>query len=486
MNSKSSYGARYLALASTRERLAFEDAEARRSPFAAMDEVLDRLLLSGLRGERLVDPAPEDEKKTWQLNLNLSHHDRMIVDQHFVPERQQERGAWYLPESRPIDLGAVRLAHWWRTSRRYMLTLAGQEHHVMTRLASTDAMLIWSVLEPTLADLSLPIHIRAGKLAGNEKAAPKQPAQWTAIVLPIYAALGVGEEAIRKFAPATGWEALDADEVMARRDALVTAWTSVELEHVRRLRAYRIVQLVERYYARAKNGRALRKRVMNDRGAERVLSGYFAGDWLAFLAYLGEEPHADEEVTTVLPRQQLLVGASERAASVAAAHGLAPEEVERMLAAYWNQAESESPIAKRVAALGRFWHDFDSIHARQVPGMERLNDLSHSPQRWFSESTLNDAKGLWGTKVLAQFPQPLVTQARPLSAAMVALGPAFEYWHRAGLNAWAICEGGWSQTSLEDFEKFVAKAGAQLTAIGFPTQARMYDELRAAESQARA
>jgi hypothetical protein len=115
--------------------------------------------------------------------------------------------------------------------------------------------------------------------------------------------------------------------------------------------------------------------------------------------------------------------------------------------------------------------------------MERLDNLSQSPQRWFPEALLHDVQGLWGTKVLPRFPDRLVTQSQPLSATWIAFGPAIEYWHRAGLNAWGICEGSWSHTELANSEEYVAKAGAQLAAAGFPADTRMFDELRAAESQ---
>ena len=54
-----------------------------------------------------------------------------------------------------------------------------------------------------------------------------------------------------------------------------------------RYRTFRIGQLADRYYAKAKNGQALRKRVLT-KPLGRTLTAYFGGDWLAFLAYLGE------------------------------------------------------------------------------------------------------------------------------------------------------------------------------------------------------
>jgi len=130
--------------------------------------------------------------------------------------------------------------------------------------------------------------LRSGQWGGRvarQQPAAKQLAAWKKTISPAYEALGAGD-AVNGFAPGTGWEALDADGVIDRRSALLTAWAEADAEAVRRLRAYRIGLLVERYYAKAKGGQALRKVVTNDKDAQRILSAYFAGDWLAFLDYL--------------------------------------------------------------------------------------------------------------------------------------------------------------------------------------------------------
>ena len=55
------------------------------------------------------------------------------------------------------------------------------------------------------------------------------------------------------------------------------------------------------------------------------------GDWSAFLRYIGEQPEAEERITTALPEPKLYVQAEDRASAIAATHGVAPTEVKRML-----------------------------------------------------------------------------------------------------------------------------------------------------------
>ena len=237
--------------------------------------------------------------------------------------------------------------------------------------------------------------------------------------------LGLGGEGVKAFGPATGWDQLDAEGVIECRAELVRAWAQADAEAVQRLRAHRIGRLVGRYYAKAKDGRALRKVVINDKDSQRILSAYFGGDWLELLDYLGEQPHADEAVTRALPRPRLMVTSAEKAESVAAAQGVSAEEVQRILAAYWRQSEPSSPIEARVSALQRFWSEVDAIHARQAPGMKQLCVLLGAgltgpwsvPGRGapgdhrLSAELAQELRRLWATTLNPRFPEHLVTES---------------------------------------------------------------------------
>jgi hypothetical protein len=487
-----SFGAQYAALDTVEERLALETAAAGRGPFAEIDAIMDRLVLRALHGERVVEPlsAPRGEVRL----VLTGEDDQHLLTEHFELERQQARGAWYKPKGNGLQVGLVHVACWQKTKPRYLLTLATEEVAVAD-FHRVDAVVVWAVLEPIFDALSLPLRLRAGRWAG-EKTVEQQQGYWTKTIWPVYDALGLSGEAVRAFAPNTGWAELDREQVEGRRAALLAPWSDATIETAKRLRTLRIGQLVERYYAKAKGAAALRSRVMNDRGAERTLTAYFGGDWLALLEYLGEEPHPDEQVTRALPQTRLMVGTSERAASVAAEHGLPTEEVERMVAAYWRQTDGTSPPEQRVRVLKHLWQGFDDAHARQAPGMKSLSSIwgdghNSDPDTTngvhgdmdLREELLRDVERLWGTKLNPRSPERLVTESFPQSAASHTFGPALYFWYRAGLNAWNICEGGSAHSELEDFEQYMARETEAVANVGFPVDADLFTELRAAESK---
>jgi hypothetical protein len=364
------------------------------------------------------------------------------------------------------------------------------------RQANTDLVVIWAALEPIFEELALPLMLRSGRMAG-QKTTDKQLPYWTNTIEPVYEALGAGMDAVRQYAPGTGWGELDAGSALARRDSLLAGWAQADLDTARRLRAHRIGQLVERYYSKAKNGRAARKRVINGDGFERTLTAYFGGDWLAFLDYLGEEPEAGEEITTALPETRLTGTSSARAAEVAAEHGLPPKEVERMLAAFWGQTGGGTPVEQRVHALERLWREFDAVHARQAPGMPSLFGLmgsgyasssgpagsSAGDARVFSADLLTDVQRLWGTKLSPRSPERLVTDPYWTAAAARTLGPAFDFWQYTAMNAWEMTEGGRAHSDLTGFEQHVRRSLTRLADTGFPADRQLFADLLAADSK---
>lgn len=198
-----------------------------------------------------------------------------------------------------------------------------------------------------------------------------------------------------------------------------------------------------------------------------------------------------------------MVGGSQRVAAVAAEHGLAPEQVERMLAAYWQQSGADSPVEHRVAVLGRYWGEFDAIHARQERGMPALwglvqehagsvlrakDDDRELPEgdvheRLLSPELRGDIMSLWGTAVLPRWPERLVTEPFPHVRLAEALGPALRFWHGAALTAWYICEGPYSRTDLDGLANYHHHELDALDALGCPIPGDLFSELRAAESR---
>jgi hypothetical protein len=493
VSSEPTFGARYRALPTARERLELDDAENRREAFAEADATLDRLVLAALQGERVVAEG---------ATLTIPDGEREALTERFSVERRQERGAWYVPKLDELPTGRIHLVHWWQKAPRYALSLANSERPMASaranaaRQANTDLVVIWAALEPIFEELALPLLLRSGRMAG-QKPTEKQLPYWAKTIEPIYEALGAGMDAVRQFAPGTGWGDLGAAEVTARRDALLAGWVRADIDTARRLRTHRIGQLVDRYYSKAKNGRAARKRVIKSEDFERTLTAYFGGGWLAFLNYLGEEPEAGEEITTSLPETRLTGTSSTRAAEVAAEHGLPPEEVERMLAAYWRQSGGGTPVEQRVHVLERLWRELDAVHARQAPGMPSLFGLlgssyysssgpageSTGDARVFSAELLADMQHCWGTKLSSHNLERLVTEPHWGAAAARALGPAFDYWQHTAMNAWEMCEGGRVHSDFESLERRLSGPVFPLADTGCPVDARLFADLRAAESK---
>jgi hypothetical protein len=285
----------------------------------------------------------------------------------------------------------------------------------------------------------------------------------------------------------------------------VEGWAGAPDDVGVRYRAYRLGQVVERYYAKAKNGKARRKGVLT-KGTGRTLTAYFGGDWLAFLDYVGEEVDPAEEIIQALPKTKLIVGGSARAAELAAEHGLPAEEVERMLAAYWQQSDHSSPVEQRVDVLKRFWREFDELHARQTSRMDSLWGLVQDDayvsanlgvdaddeegihtarlyKQLLSRELQADIERLWSTAVLPRWPDRLVTDPAPHARVAEALGPALRFWEGAALTAWFLCEGPYSRTDIDGLPNYHHHDLDALTELGCPVGGELFRELRDAEEK---
>lgn len=506
------FGARYAELGSVGERLALEAEEDGRAAFAAADAVLETLIGGALRGERVAKLVPARRKRdadSVELNVELTAEERSALAEHFEVAQQEKRGSWYVPEDEVLSLGLIHLVHWMRRNSRLALNMADGERARPLFRGAPEAVAVW-VLEPLFEELFLPLKLRGLSWLGK-RTVEQQEKSW-AVIDPLYAALGIDPEPLDRFRVATGWSRHTTEDVIALRQALVESWTRVA-DAAARYRTYRVGQLVERYYAKAKNGQALRKSVLT-KAHGRTLTAYFGGDWLAFLAYLGEEVHPREEIVQALPDTKLMVGGSARAAQVAAEHGLPAEEVQKMLAAFWQQSDHASPVEQRVDVLKRFWAEFDGLHARQASGMRSLWGLvqEHSyvhprldggadsaegdddgqgdgvfAPRLYEEllsPELNaDIERLWGTAVLPRWPDRLVTEPAPHARLSDAFGPALRFWEGAALTAWFLCEGPYSRTDIDGLANYHHRELETLNELGCPVGGELFRELREAEQR---
>jgi hypothetical protein len=493
------FGARFAALDSLQERAALEAAEGRRQQFALVDAVLDRLISTAMRGDRianLVAPKAKKESDRVELQVPLSEDERQAVAEHFEVGNQEKRGAWYVPDGEVLSLGLMHTVHWTRRTPRMALNLADSERATPVFRGAPEAVAVW-VLEPLFEELFLPLKLRGLYWLGK-KTVEEQEKHWAAID-PLYAALGLDPEPLAAYRPGTGWSRHTTADIVALRQALTESWARAPDDVGARYRAYRLGQVIDRYYKKAKNGQALRKGVLT-KAAGRTLTAYFGGGWLDFLAYIGEQPHPSEQIIQALPETKLMVGTSERAAQVAAEHGLPPEEVQRMLAAYWQQTDSSSPVEQRVDVIKRFWQVFDDLHARQQTGMPSLwglvdeggldfedrnsNGYEYGRHRDLLPADLNaDIDRLWGTTMLPRWPERIVSEPAPHAKLADAVGPALRFWHGAALTAWFLCEGPYSRTDMDGLANYHHRELDALAELGCPIGGALFRELREAEKR---
>jgi hypothetical protein len=304
----------------------------------------------------------------------------------------------------------------------------------------------------------------------------------------------------------SGWSKLrTAEQLAAKRTLLASLRTSAPSDVGARYRVWITQELLAKYYAKVSRGAPTMRKVLT-KSLQRSLAGFFGGDWLAFLAYIGEAPSPDEQISTALPEPRLYVEAASRTKEVAARHGVPAEEVERMLAAFWTSSGAESPVPQRIRVLREYWEHFDDAHARQAPGMQPLwgfadddsgvklkglDDYQSGPP-WYHPgqyrtalppSLLADIARLWGGRFMPSAPDRVVTAIAPYGGMLDAFGPALRFWDGAGLTAWFVSEGPTSRTDMAGLEKYHERDLHALDALGCPVDKRLFPELIAAENK---
>ena len=363
-----SFGAA-IAKATPAEVLAAETTSDRSDRFADLDNFIATLLQRAFAGHRLLDLTYGSRGVRTDTvaitGLDAAH--RVLLDDRYRLDRQEARGAWYLPQETTLKVGLCNLPAHFATQPRFAVAAARDEAIKVSLRTCPDALAVWALLIPMFSDLLAPIDVRTA--TGQAKPADQQRQAWTAIDA-TYAALGLEVDAeLRVMRHGGGWGRLRlTDQVLAMQILIAALAQQVSVNTARRWRARATLGLVAAYYRKARSGPPLARSVLTAAHQQR-LSGVFGGDWLAFLNYLGEPPNPAEQITTALPEPRLYVTTASQTATVAVEHGLPIDEVERMLAAYLGQTAGSSPVEERVAAMRRWWGEFDALHAQQRPGM---------------------------------------------------------------------------------------------------------------------
>lgn len=484
-------------LGTTAEQLLEAEAAAGHGErFDALHALLTHLTTRAFKGKPTVEltKAKSATKLDSVAVAGATAADRQLLDDHYRLERQEARGAWFLPQEVSLKYGLANLPATVATQPRFAVNAARDATAKVDLRTDPDALAVWALVVPLFSDLLAPIDLRAatGKLATPEQ----QRAAWEAIDA-TYADLGIDvTDQLSAMRYGGGWGKLRIDDQVAARQALVAALADqVNAETARRWRARGTQQLAAAYYRKAKSGPPLAQTVLT-KPLQNVLAALFAGDWLGFIDYLGERPNEGEKIATSLPEPRLYVGGSAKAAAIAAEQNLPVDEVERMLSALLGRSTGSSLVEERVAVLRHWWGEFDRVHAAQQPGMAPLwglvdegIELIASGQgsrpglyrQLLPVDLCSDIDRLWDGVTLARWPERIVSEFHPHRQMAKAFGPAVPFWNGVALTCWYLCEGPYSRTDLDELAEYHRRPLAALVDAGFPVDPSLFSDLKAAK-----
>jgi hypothetical protein len=500
--SEQSFGER-IRRSTVAEVLALERNYPPAMRFAPLDDLLSRVCRSSLDGTRIAvmhDAVKPHE--TVQL-LTINDTDHAYIGETFDISTQQSRGAWFLADEANLNAGFANLPYHFGRLERFATGIVHAERGKVPFQASPEALFFWSVLDPFFELLYRPFELRGLTSPGRDR--DDQRKAWEELER-AYCTIGLAaSEELAGMRFGSGWSKLHLAEQLAAKRALLAALRgSAPSDIGTRYRVWVTTELLSKYYTKAFRGTPSMRKVMT-KPLQRTLSGFFGGDWLAFLSYIGETPSPDEQISTVLPETRLYVGDASRAKAVAARHGVPAEEVERMLAAFWTSGDDESPIHQRIRVMREYWEHFDRVHSEQAPGMQslwgfaddaglRLNGLDNSQNgpSWYRPgqhrtalptSLLANIARLWGGLFMPTTPDCVVTAVAPYRGMLDSFGPALRFWDGVGLTAWFVSEGPMSRTDMAGLEKYHERDLHALSTLGAPVNTGMFAELIVAEGQ---
>lgn len=489
-------GRAFAGTASAADLLATEAATGRADRFRPIEKLAATVMRASLSGRPPVVLADDQDRPVYIDDLDGD--DRSALTEHFDLARQQARGAWWLPESSMVDANWINLPAFYLVNPRWAINAATSAARRMNFAGSPDALACWALLAPFAEALVAPLALRGPK--SGALAPADRDAAWAAVDV-AYTALGFTsspvEAALMTMRPGSGWSRLRVNEQVAARQNLVVALSSaVDSMTVARWRATLIRPLLDRYYTKAKKAQPEAKAVLT-KPLQRTVAAFFAGDWLAFLDYIGEQPASGERIVAVLPEPRLYIEASAKVEQVAVQKRLPVDEVIKMLASYLGTDEVRSPIERRITFMKSFWQTFDELHAEQVPGARPLNSLV-SGDRWLEQGEhvpfvapiseevvpapmLSEIYALWGCECVPRFPERIVSTLYPHTRMAEAFGPSLRFWHEIAMTIWYLCEGPYARTDLAGLAEHYAADVDALTRLGAPVPSGLFKDLKAAE-----
>lgn len=481
--------------------LELEREKGHSAKFAELDNLISELTVRSLRGEKIVSMSIDE-----MHNGAVEIHNLTVSQQQFIRDkynfaRQRERGSWTLPEKEYIDVGWLNLTKNFGDFSHFPISLADSELCRVKLETSPEAVFLWSVFSPFQGKISYPIKLRS-KLAGVFDFEELKNI-WNDLDA-FYAALGITHvEAMNVFRFRGGWSKLSsrAEQLGAKKKLLQELSSKITASTGTFYRLYALRFLVEQYYKKAKSDGIVKRKQVITKAFQPLLTGFFGGDWLALVEYLGEKPHPDEQIVTALPKPQILAGGATRIKEISEQEGISASEIEKIAAAIWQKPSGVSPVEERVDCLKKYWRTFDNLHTLQKPGMKSLWGLVVEDKRIDFDPVRDDIfhpglylellppeliveiENLWGTTLLNKFPERIVSEPFPHAVMADVFGPALFFWQNCALTAWFLCEGPYSRTDMEGLEHHQRRYLSELKEMKTPIEPAMFAELIEAEKR---
>ncbi len=480
--------------------LALESEKGNWPPFPEIDAITSELVIAAFDGNRVAVIQASENQADLELP-RLTGGERDVVGKVFTLPAQQSRGAWFLPEEAAVRTGSANLPYHFSRYARFAVGAARDEKAAVFFGQDPDALYYWAVLDPLFENLVAPFDFRGPNPPKGD--ASEQHKTW-ADVAAFYSALRIdGGMPLQQMRYGAGWSRLrSAEQLAIKRALLEQIHRSLSGRLGARYRAWATVPLIEKYYSKAKKSPPLMRTVLTKQ-FQRTLCAFFGGDWLAFLHYIGESPHPEEQIASALPEPRLYVNASSKAIEAAAAAGVPQAEVERIISTFWASETTESPLHQRLDVFRKVWNAVDAAHAAQAPGMPSLwgliegdenidfeRDGERDPRLYnrglyrerLPENLLRTIDQLWGGVFLPSYPDVIVTALDPYARMCESMGRALHFWNGLALTAWFVAEGPSSRTDMKNAEEYYGDDLQVLAAMKCPVDRKVFDELIAGEA----
>ena len=487
-----SFGRSVLSAPAFSDILDLEERDGKARLFAHIDPLVNACLMRTLRGGRVCGMERTVGSSARLAIDNLSTAERTTLDAEYALSAQGARGAWYLPKHAELWPGVLNLPYHYRSHPRFAYNAVCYEHGRCALAASADTVFVWALLQPFCETLFYPFELR-GRMAGRMEI-EGQRAAWETVDRFI-GILGLDLEDVLAPLRLGGWADLDSQaQTAAKLTVLEALADQAHPMLAASYRAYTVWIMVAEYYAKFKAGKGVLRSKLVRSPHERTLSAFFGGDWRVFLDYLGEAAHPDEKIELALPEPRLFAAQSGQRVEVAASMGLPVDEIDLIASVFLGQeTTTKSPIEGRVEVLRRYWQLCADLHGRSQSGGADLGVLGGEAAAWYNTDALYDVDAyvppevtllpndlrdeidrLWGTAMLGECPEWIVSEPSPLHLLTQTMGPALEFWERFANAAW-------------QYGPLTAEHGKhQLPALermGTPIDASLFAQLARASSQ---